>query len=323
MIKACSSAVLLSALLALSPAVAAQEKELKIDSATDGSTVAVQLGFGVGETGAVVLSADPGDYPVTLKNLQVFIEKSPLFPDTSMTVELLVWDTATISGSTPSLGSAVYTSPNLSLGAGLFNEWDIEFLNIQMTGPFTVGCRIISSGGGFGLTSPSMVTDTDGCQNGKNWVRQTNGVWANLCAFGVSGDLVIRSTVITGGAGTGQFIDLGNGLAGNFAPTLSGSGSLAPGGNFDLDLAGMPPFTSGPLFVGFVLLNAPFKGGTLVPVPTLSVTLPTVTGSFTLGPNTMPPAVPSAFSIYLQAWFPDAGASQGVDATNGLQLLTP
>jgi hypothetical protein len=168
------------------------------------------------------------------------------------------------------------------------------------------------------------VTDPNGCQSGKNWVRQTNGVWANLCSFGVSGDLAIRATAIVGGgAGAGPIIDHGNGLAGNFAPTLSGSGSLAPAGSFDLDLAGMPPFTSGPMFFGFVLLNVPFKGGTLVPVPTLSITLPTGTGSFTLGPNTMPPAVPSNFSIYLQSWFPDAGGSQGVCATNGLQLLTP
>ncbi|MHC4846430.1 MAG: hypothetical protein ACYTCU_09750, partial [Planctomycetota bacterium] len=115
----------------------------------------------------------------------------------------------------------------------------------------------------------------------------------------------------------------GNGLAGGAAPVLSGSGSLAPGGNFDIDLAGMPPFTQGPLFVGFIAINAPFKGGVLVPQPFLSIDLPTGFGTLTLGPNTMPPSVPSAFSIYLQAWFPDGGAPQGADATNGLQLLTP
>jgi hypothetical protein len=322
MISARSSALLLAAFLAVSPAAASQEKELKNDSATGGASVALQLGFIEGETGAAVLAADPGDYPVTIKNIQVFIDKTPLFPDNSMTVELLVWDTDTISGTSPSLASAVYTSPNLQFGAGFLNEWDIEFLGIQVNGPFTVGCRIIDSGGGLGLTSPSMVTDTDGCQGGKNWVRQTNGVWANLCGFGVSGDLLIRSTVITGG-GSGQCIDLGNGLAGGAAPVLSGSGSLAPGGNFDIDLAGMPPFTQGPLFVGFIAINAPFKGGVLVPQPFLSIDLPTGFGTLTLGPNTMPPSVPSAFSIYLQAWFPDGGAPQGADATNGLQLLTP
>jgi hypothetical protein len=323
MISARPSALLLTALLVFSPAATSQEELLQNDSLVDGGPVAVQLGFIEGETGAAVLAADPGDYPVTIKNIQVFIDKTPLFPDTSMTVELLVWDTATISGTSPTLGSAVYTSPNLQFGAGFMNEWDIEFLNIQMSGPFTVGCRIIDSGGGLGLTSPSMVTDTNGCQGGKNYVLQTNGVWANLCSFGVSGDLVIRSTVITGGSGSGQFIDLGNGLAGGAAPVLSGSGSLAPGGSFDIDLSGMPPFTQGPLFVGFIQINAPFKGGVLVPQPFLSIDLPTGFGTLTLGPNSMPPSVPSNFSIYLQAWFPDGGAPQGVDATNGLELLTP
>lgn len=323
MLSARQSVLLCAALVAFSSAMSAQEKLLKIDSLSDGSTATVQLGFEVGEIGAVVLTADPGDYPIQLKNLQVLVDKSPLFTETTMTVELYVWDTTTPSGAAPSLASAVYTSPQLTFTAGFFNEWIVESDNIFLNGPFMVGCRILASGGGLGLTSPSLVTDTNGCQGGKNWVRQTNEVWANLCSFGVSGDLAIRSTVITGGGGTGQFIDLGNGLAGNSAPTLSGSGSLAPGGSFDLDLAGMPPFTAGPLFVGFVLLNAPFKGGTLVPVPTISITLPTGTGNFSLGPNTMPVAVPSNFSIYLQAWFPDAGAPQGVDATNGLELLTP
>ncbi len=120
----------------------------------------------------------------------------------------------------------------------------------------------------------------------------------------------------------GQFIDLGGGLAGQYAPRLDGSGSLRANGSFTLFLTQLPPATSGPLFVGFALWNQPFKGGILLPTPDLILFLATRNGAFDL-PGSMPPGVPSRFSLYLQAWFPDTGAPQGLCATNGLELITP
>ncbi len=314
--------LLIGTLLALAPSAAATDVVLKNDSVVDGGQVAVQLGFVTGETGAAVLSASAGQYPVTLKDLQVFIEKSPLVAQTSMTVQLYVWSTATISGASPSLGAAVYTSPQLSFVAGGLNTWDVSASNLVMNGPFTVGCRIISTGSQFGLHSPNMVTDTNGCQGGKNWVRQTNGQWANLCSFGVSGDLVIRSTVTIAGGGTGQFINLGNGLAGNHAPVLTGSGSLAAGGNFSLTMTGLPTFTTTNVVVGFATLLAPFKGGVMGPTVDLVIPFGTGLGTVVL-PATTPPGIPSGASIYVQSWTPDAGGPAGFDATNVLRCLFP
>jgi hypothetical protein len=308
--------------LCLAPGAGAQTV-LQNDSLVDGSVGVVQGGFVEGEIGAAVLSAQAGQYPVTLQELQVFVNKQAGVAFTTMTVELYVWDTGTIAGGSPSLGSAVYVSPQLTFIAGFFNLWDVSSANLSMDGPFTVGCRVVDTNfiSIFQGNQPNLVTDNSGCQGGKNYVRQTNGVWANLCSFGVSGDLAIRAKVNVGG-GTGQFVDQGNGLAGNFAPTLSGSGSLASGGNFTLSLAGLPGFTTTSLIVGFTPLFVSFKGGVLGPSVNLILPLATGTGALNL-PASMPTGVPSMSSIYLQSWTPDPGAPAGVDATNVLQLVTP
>lgn len=309
-------------LTAASPSFAS-DVILQIDGLTDGSTAVVQGGFVEGETGAVILAAQAGQYPVTLKELQVFVNKQASVPFTNVTVQLRVWNTSTVSGSSPSLASAVYTSPQIVFTAGAFNVWDVSSANIVLNGPFTVGCTVVDTNFISFLqgNQPNLVTDNNGCQGGKNWVRQTNGVWANLCSFGVSGDLAIRVKASTN-AGTGQFNSFPNGLAGNFAPTLSGSGSLAGGAAFQLALAGLPPFATTTLVVGLGPLFAPFKGGELGPEPVLLIPIGTGTGSMNLN-GSMPMGLPPSFELWLQSWTPDAGAPAGLDATNTLQLVTP
>ena len=326
--RCASPAARVAALLAVLAAPAlATDVELKNDGIVNFSSIAVQGGFVETETGAVVLSALPGEYPVTLKELRVWVDRNVGTAPTSMTARLHVWDVSTASGASPSMGSALYTSPDISLFVGAFNTWDVSAENIVLNGPFLVGCEIIDNAfiGLFQGNQPNLVTDTNGCQGGKNFVRakQLNGsfLWQNLCSFGVSGDLGIRALVSTG-SGTGQFLDLGSGLAGNFAPGLTGSGSLVGGASFQLDFANMPPSTTGTVFVGFIPLFVPFKGGVLGPDPFLLLSIPTVFGGISL-PSSMPVGIPSGSSIYLQGWFPDAGGPQGVSATNVLELLTP
>lgn len=293
--------------------------ELKNDSLGAGGQAAVQLGFVEGEVGGAVLTAGPGDYPITLNELQVFIDKSPLIPDTSMIGRFIVWDNANF----PSLGAPIYTSADLQFGAGFLNTQDISSLNLQISsGSFVVGVEIVDSGNLFGLTSPTLVTDTNGCQNGLNWVRQTNGVWANLCSFGVSGDLIIRAIVeTTDGGGCGTITDLGNALPGTFSPSLAGSGCLDGTGDLTLDLNGMPSSTSAFLFIGLSALNAPFKQGILVPNPDLTIVLPTLFGSLQVG---LPyPVLPSGFTLYWQAWMPDTGAPAGAAATQAIGTTSP
>lgn len=323
LVRPLRGALILAVLLTMAVPSLASDVILKLDSLADGSTAVVQGGFVEGETGGVILAAQAGQYPVTLKELQVFVEKQPSVPFTSVTVQLRVWSTSTVSGTSPSLPSAVYTSPQLAFTAGAFNVWDISSANLVLNGPFTVGCTVIDTNfiSFLAGNQPNLVTDNNGCQGGKNWVRQTNGQWANLCSFGVSGDLAIRVKASTAN-GTGQFNSFPNGLAGNFSPTLSGSGSLAGGASFQIALAGLPTFTTTTLIVSLNSLFAPFKGGVLGPNPDLLIPIGTGTGSINLN-GSMPMGLPANFELWMQSWTPDAGAPAGLDATNTLQLITP
>ena len=294
--------------------------ELKIDSATDGSTVLLQLGFDLGETGAVVLTPSAGT-SVALKELRVYVDKHPTLPGApTLDGFVKVWDNAHTAGGVLAPGTPVYTSPLLGFTPGALSSWDVSGQGLVMNGPFVVGFQLVQSGQPGSLTNPTLVTDNDGCQAPFNWAQLVNGSWVSTCAVGFSGDLVIRALVQP--LATGSFNNLGHGLAGGFAPTLTGSGSLAAGAGFSLAFAGLPPFTSGMLFIGLSQLNAPFKGGILVPQPVLQLMLPTLSGSLTLN-QAMPAGLPPGTSIFLHFWAPDAGAPVGVGATNALKLVTP
>ncbi len=77
------------------------------------------------------------------------------------------------------------------------------------------------------------------------------------------------------------------------------------------------------IVVGISELNAPFKGGTLVPDLLLDpIALPTGAGSLSL-PFILPAGIPFGTSLYLQGWIQDAGGPVGFSATNGLQAALP
>jgi len=132
----------------------------------------------------------------------------------------------------------------------------------------------------------------------------------------------VQGTVVAFGVLQGDFVDLGHGLAGSFAPTLTGSGTLLAGDPLTLTFADLPPAELGWMFVGVVELNAPFLGGVLVPEPLLTVILPTGAGTFVINAD-MPDEVPSGIEILVHMWVADAGGPFGASATNALKLVTP
>src|SRR5262245_35201789 len=305
-----------TACLLLSSAAAATDITLKNDSVPETGTAqfAVQAGLVPGEIAVVLLDALPGQYPITLKTIKVFVAKQSVSAPSSMTVQLYVWDSGAPSGTTPNPGQAIYASPNLSFTAGAFNQWDVSGSNLVLNGTCLVGCKVVSTGQigspPFQTYQPNNVSDTNGCQGGKNfiWAKNLftgNFSWASLCGFGASGDWVIHVVASTGLA-EGQFTDLGAALAGSFSPTLAGSGSLADGGAFDIHVADLPPSQTGFLFLGFAPLFADFKGGLLGPAPDVLITLPTGSGVLDL-PGSMPAGAPGNLSFSMQMWTPDAG----------------
>lgn len=118
--------------------------------------------------------------------------------------------------------------------------------------------------------------------------------------------------------------DLGQGLpGGGGTPALAGSGPLTPGSENGLDLSGAAPSAAATLVFGLTVLNAPFKGGLLVPAPLLLLPLGTDAAGVAALPFEWPVGVPAGTELYFQAWVPDAGAPFGLAASNGVRGVTP
>jgi hypothetical protein len=124
---------------------------------------------------------------------------------------------------------------------------------------------------------------------------------------------------------TPVFSQVGAGLAGiNGVPHLAGTGTLAAGSAGSLSLTSARPSSAAVLFMSLASAPAPFKGGTLIPVPSLlTVSLFTNGSGGIVLPFVWPAGMPSETSIYFQYAIQDAAAVQGVALSNGLKGVTP
>ena len=145
------------------------------------------------------------------------------------------------------------------------------------------------------------------------------------------GDRVMFEAVLadaTQGAftlGTGPWKGLGLGKAGTGGevPCHTATGSLAGGSALTLDLARALPGSSAAIVFGLSLLEAPFKGGTLVPAPEFYFLGLPVDGTGELSLSLVfPVGVPAGLPIYTQFWVTDPGATGGFSASNGLAGTT-
>jgi hypothetical protein len=121
-------------------------------------------------------------------------------------------------------------------------------------------------------------------------------------------------------------LDLGHQLEGaNGWPIQIASGSFAGGTPFSFSLA-HGPVGGGVVYhiIGFSILDAPFKGGTMVPTPNLlsGPWTPTGTGALLLA-GTWPMGVPSGFPLVAQFWFASSGSIAGFAASSGVLVTMP
>lgn len=118
--------------------------------------------------------------------------------------------------------------------------------------------------------------------------------------------------------------DLGAALVGTYGdPVLLGTGSLVGGEPIELVLTNALENATYTLVVGLGLLEAPFKGGVLVPAPDIVLTFPPVfPGTFAIG-TTWPTGVPPDTKLYFQYWITDPAAPKGFSASNALSATTP
>ncbi len=104
-------------------------------------------------------------------------------------------------------------------------------------------------------------------------------------------------------------------------PALRGEGPPCSANEVSLLLGDALP--SAPLFlvIGLSRLDAPFKGGTLVPAPDLILVGFTTDaqGDWSIT-AAWPAGVPSGLDVYFQAWILDGGAPKGYAGSNGVLL---
>ncbi len=126
--------------------------------------------------------------------------------------------------------------------------------------------------------------------------------------------------------GPDPWTDLGHALVGSAAllPRLTATGTLAPSSPGVVSLQDAASGRPAVLVVGTHAGAVPLLGGTLVPFPFQSV-LPYETDA--LGglaiPYEWPAGVVPGHTLYVQAWISDAGAPQGMSASNALAATAP
>jgi len=128
----------------------------------------------------------------------------------------------------------------------------------------------------------------------------------------------------TYGAGS-PVLDLGHALPGGAGyPVQLVEGTFTGGTPFEFSLHTAKPSGSAWHVVGTTLLNAPFKGGVMVPSPDfLSGPWPlSASGALTIA-GAWPLGVPAGLQAFFQFWFPDAAAIKGQAASSGVRVTMP
>lgn len=120
---------------------------------------------------------------------------------------------------------------------------------------------------------------------------------------------------------------LGHGLAGvDGVPVLEGLGSLQAGTPCTLGLGKAAELAPAWLVLGVAELEAPFKGGVLVPDPAPPAVLllfnTDASGRIVLS-GSWPSGLPAGFTFVMQYWIVDAAGPAGFSASQGLSATTP
>ena len=126
--------------------------------------------------------------------------------------------------------------------------------------------------------------------------------------------------------GAGPWTDEGPGTSlaasDGVVAVLTATGDLTPLAAGVVSLAFADSATSSTLVIGSTALNAPFKGGVLVPFPEVLLTLPLSAVGASSVPYVWPAGIPAGFPFWMQHWFQDAGNPGGFAASNALQGVT-
>jgi hypothetical protein len=222
---------------------------------------------------------------------------------------------------TLSSGYTYTTDPAPNVSSAAPSMGDISGgTNVTITGTNVLGVTDVKFGGvsGTGLTinsatSLTVATPATGSSGPVDILVSGNG----------SDTLVGGFTYVYQGSFTA--IQPGHPGVFGFAPALSGSGDLVPGGSgFQLLAASILANAPGVMFVSLAEASVPFKGGLLYTLPiVLTIDLQaSLFGTVILSGLTLDAGIPGGTLIVVQLAFVDPAASNGVSLSNGLKIVT-
>ncbi len=167
-------------------------------------------------------------------------------------------------------------------------------------GAAITGIGDIDGNGVVDIAAGAIADDDGGPQTGAVFVLQMNG------------------------PATAPWSLLGNALVGQSgAPVFGGEGALAGSDFMTLELSNARPLAVAFLVIGFTAIGLPFKGGTLVPDPTLLFTSTTDFFGDLSFAGLWPTGVPPGSTTYFQYWIVDDAGPKGFAASNGLSGTAP
>ena len=198
-----------------------------------------------------------------------------------------------------------WADPDTTIDTGLFLNGRL----IVQEGVTTIGgvaidnLRGISDGYGLSRDGRYVVFEAELVGGAEGVYRiDTGAAWKNLGGW--------LSTVVGGEDG----------------PTITalGIGDLTPSSTVTLQVANAPASTPTTVVIGATALDAPFKGGTLVPNPdrVLFVGNTDADGALDLSAP-WPAGIPGGSTLFFQFWMPSVDGPAGFVASNGLQATTP
>ena len=146
----------------------------------------------------------------------------------------------------------------------------------------------------------------------------------NVLGLGQMG-IALQTLVLHPVSTQGTWLLAGPGVAGQggVTPLLVGGGAIAAGQTVTFTLSDAKPLTPAFWIVGSSPLNAPFKGGVMVPDPDLLLfgLSTNGTGGMSLSAP-WPGGIPAGVSLWYQVWLADPAGPAGFSASNGLRSVS-
>jgi hypothetical protein len=168
--------------------------------------------FVEGEEAGAVLEAPAEHYPIEI--LRVGIGWASQYGGSPQSLEEAIH---IYQNGLPAPGTPIFTQDGPVLTDGYINEFDFEPIPGEIlvdSGPFTITLEFLNANAG-NIYAPSVYSDGNGCQAGKNVVYAIPGGWYDACVLGVTGDWVMYAVYrqTDCGAGVGEEVIASGDLA--------------------------------------------------------------------------------------------------------------